>query len=663
VSTVQHPPHAVELLGERLEFDTLISDLSSRFINLPPGEVDREIQGALRRVCDLVGIDFAVLWQWSGAAPEAVLPTHAYFADEAWRPSEAMREDQYPWAVQQVLAGRMFAMASLDDYPPEGAVDRETLRRFGVKSGVCLPLTVGGEPPIGALGLNVMREERSWPDALVKRLQLVAQVFTHALARQRADRVLRESEEVSRATFEQAAVGIAHVGIDGRWLRVNDKLCAIVGYPREELLQLTFQDITHSDDLETDVRYVRQVLSGEITTCSLEKRYICKDHSVVWVDLAISLVRTAMGEPRYFIAVVEDITDRKRTEEALRVSEARLAAAAELGGVGYVEVDEGTGTVFADDRLRELIGFPPDRELGMPLVAFWMEHIHPDDVSRVLGERQDALDGKREELRVEYRYLHPARGEMWLQHIGRPTTRDATAFAVKSLGVIRDITKSKRAADDQLSLSRSLIEAHEEERALLARELHDDLTQRLAVMAIDLGRAELAGAGVLQAEMMRAVREGLVRMSEDIHSLAYQLHPSVLDELGLAEAIRSECERVGRQSQTVLSAEIDPACPAVGRHAALCLYRVAQEALSNVIHHAGARAASVILNAMDGGLLLAVRDDGVGFDPENSKQRRSLGLASMHERLRLVNGTLDIDSAPGRGTAIVAWVPGEGASP
>jgi signal transduction histidine kinase len=319
--------------------------------------------------------------------------------------------------------------------------------------------------------------------------------------------------------------------------------------------------------------------------------------------------------------------------------------------------------VFADDRLRELIGFPPDRELGMQLLAFWMQHIHPEDVSRVLGERQEALDGKREELRVEYRYLHPVRGELWFQHVGRPTARDATAFAVKSLSVIRDITEKKRAEDDQLSLSRSLIEAHEEERALLARELHDDLTQRLAVMAIDLGRAELAGPGALQADMMRVVREGLVRMSEDIHSLAYQLHPSVLDELGLGEAIRAECERRGRQSPTVLSTAIDPTLPAIGRDAALCLYRVAQEALNNVIHHAGAGAARVILKALDGGLLLAVRDDGVGFDPKSPKRRRSLGLASMQERVRLVSGTLDIESAPGRGTAVIAWVPAKGELP
>jgi signal transduction histidine kinase len=111
-----------------------------------------------------------------------------------------------------------------------------------------------------------------------------------------------------------------------------------------------------------------------------------------------------------------------------------------------------------------------------------------------------------------------------------------------------------------------------------------------------------------------------------------------------------------------LSVELDPLRAVVGKDAALCLYRVAQEALNNVARHAGARSASVALRQVDGGLRLAVIDDGAGFDPESAGTRMSLGMASMRERVRLVNGTLDIESAPGRGTKIVAWVPAEGES-
>jgi signal transduction histidine kinase len=230
---------------------------------------------------------------------------------------------------------------------------------------------------------------------------------------------------------------------------------------------------------------------------------------------------------------------------------------------------------------------------------------------------------------------------------------------VVTFGVLRDITASKRVEEELRDLSQRLIRAHEEERALLARELHDDVTQRLALLAIEVGRAELAASEGPQAEAMRSVREGLVRLSEDIHSLAYQLHPSVLDELGLGEALRAACERVGRQGRISLSAELDALPKSIDRDVALCLFRVAQEALNNVNRHAAARTASVTLRQMDGGLLLAVRDDGVGFDPESPGTRMSLGLASMRERVRLVNGTLDIESAPGQGTSVIAWVPAE----
>jgi PAS domain S-box-containing protein len=313
-----------------------------------------------------------------------------------------------------------------------------------------------------------------------------------------------------------------------------------------------------------------------------------------------------------------------------------------------------------DQRFRDLTGIPPEPLQDLQIVDYWIEHVHPDDRPRLFDLRRKMHAEGLDRGSIEYRFLHPSRGERWVQHVSTVVGRDSSSGAIRTFGILRDITERKRAEEELSTLSRRLIRAQEAERALLARELHDDVTQRMAVLAIELGRAESSAPAGVQSETLRAVREGLVRLSEDIHSLAYQLHPAVLEELGLAEALRTECERKGRHGGVAVTLHLDPAPAAVGKDATLCLYRVAQEALNNVVRHARAQTASVTLRQVDGGLVLAVRDDGAGFNPGEPGNRGSLGLVSMRERLRLVNGTLDIDSAPGQGTVVLAWVPGEG---
>ncbi len=521
--------HDVEDLKQRLEFETLISELSSKFINLQAGEVDRAIEDALRRLCEPLGIDLAVLWQWSDLDPDVAHATHVYARETLPSPGP-LRQAQFPWYSQEMLAGRLVAVSTLEALPPQAGIDRENSRLVGVKSNLTLPLTVGGAPPIGILGLNTLRAERDWPDTLVQRLQLVAQIITNALARARYERRLVQSE-------------------------------------------------------------------------------------------------------------------------------ARLEASAELAGLAFYEVDFTSGVAHIDDRLRDLCGVPADRDRGFQALEFWMEQIHPDDRERILERRRQLHEGSLERLSEEYRFVHPARGQRWIHHVARVAGRDADGCTLQSYGVLRDITQTKQAEMALRGLSHRLIQAHEDERALLARELHDDVTQRLAVLAIDMGRVEQAAIEGTQIDVVRSVRAELVRLSEDIHALAYQLHPSVLEELGLVEALRAECERHGRHGK--LAVAIDVECPisAAGKEAELCLFRVAQEALNNVARHACTSAASVTLRQSEGGLLLAVCDHGVGFDPASARQERSLGLLSMGERVHLANGTLDIETAPGKGTTLVAWVP------
>ncbi len=346
----------------------------------------------------------------------------------------------------------------------------------------------------------------------------------------------------------------------------------------------------------------------------MEYRIVAPDGAVRHISTRGRFHYSASGEPERLMGVTIDATERRRAQEALLASETRLEAAVELAGLAFYEVRFDEGTTYVDDRFRQLTGLPPEREQGLGALEFWMEQLHPEDRERVLDQRRLLHDGALETLFIEYRFLDPVRGERWFQHIGRIARRDATGHAVRAFGVLRDVTARMRAESEMQELSRRLLTAQEQERAVLARELHDDVSQRLAVLAIDVGRAELAATDGPQAEAMQGVREGLMRLSEDVHTMAYQLHPSILEELGLAEALRAECERRHRRGGLDVSVDVRALPPGVPDHAALCLFRVAQEALTNVAHHAGARAASVSLRESDGGLLLAVSDDGRGFD-------------------------------------------------
>jgi len=206
-------------------------------------------------------------------------------------------------------------------------------------------------------------------------------------------------------------------------------------------------------------------------------------------------------------------------------------------------------------------------------------------------------------------------------------------------------------------LSGRLINAQEEERARLARELHDDVTQRLALLAIDAGREERVLSGSAAGAVLRMMREGLVRLSEDVHTLSYRLHPSILEDLGLIEALKSECSRFSKACPVRLEVNACDIPEKLPRDVALCLFRIAQEGLRNITRHATASEAEVCLRRLDGGLQLTVIDDGAGFDPEQHRKRTSLGHAGMRQRVFLLGGKIEIDSSPGRGTTIQAWVP------
>ena len=215
----------------------------------------------------------------------------------------------------------------------------------------------------------------------------------------------------------------------------------------------------------------------------------------------------------------------------------------------------------------------------------------------------------------------------------------------------------RRAEQEARGLGGRLITAHEDERRRIARELHDDFTQRLAGLAIETAKVEGALAGHEGHTTAHSIREGLTAMSEDVHAMSYRLHPSVIEDLGLAEALRTECDRFARNEAIRVELDSESVPEGIPAEPALCLFRIAQESLRNVSRHAGASVVDVALHAERDGLALRVRDNGCGFDASSDSGRVSLGLASMRERVRLLGGSIEVDSEPGHGTAVHAWVP------
>lgn len=254
-----------------------------------------------------------------------------------------------------------------------------------------------------------------------------------------AEAALQESEQRFRATFEQAAVGIAQVSLDGQFLRLNQKFCEIVGYTREELLALTFQDITHPDDLEADLDYLRQLLAGDIPHYSMEKRYFRKNGSIVWINLTVGLERYPSGEPNYAIAVIQDISDRKMTEFALRESERRYQTMARVSPVGIFQTDAAGNNLYVNERGSEIMGITRSEAMG----DGWNRALHPEDRDRVFREWKQTVAENRL-LKIEYRYLRPDGTVCWVL-TQSAAIRDENGELTGYIGAFADITERVQA--------------------------------------------------------------------------------------------------------------------------------------------------------------------------------------------------------------------------
>ncbi len=379
-------------------------------------------------------------------------------------------------------------------------------------------------------------------------------------------------------------------------------------------------------------------------------------------------VRAATLGPRSAIFYTLLVVDRDGVPYEQERALARLSAVASAPIFGLFEHQVGLGTVggpvLSVEQLSRETAWAAIRILqGQPPAGIRLPPVRP--ASPVFDWRELQRWRIREaDLPVgsEVRFRQPTFWEQYRwQAVG--VFGLVTAEAALILLLTFNYVTRRRAEEAARGLSRKLIQAQEQERARVARDLHDDVTQRLARLAIDAAQIEQALPDQAPRDTVRGLREGLVRLSEDVHSLSYQLHPSIVEDLGLAEALRVECERFSGQRPAPAELSLRDLPPSVPPAIAFCLYRVAQEALRNVVRHAGPSRVHVSLAGVDQGLQLVVQDEGVGFDPSLQDRKPTLGLASMRERVSLLGGELDLETSPGSGTTVLAWVPLRQAQP
>lgn len=472
---------------------------------------------------------------------------------------------------------------------------------------------------------------------------------------------LRESDLRFRGTLEQAAVGIVHVTLEGYFAQINQKFCDIVGYSRAELLDTSFQQITFPADLDESLHYLRQLLAGEIATFMLEQRYLCKDGSLVWANLTVSLLRQADGTPAYFIGVIEDITERKQYEFLVRQFGSLLKSSFNeiyiFDAVSLLFLQTSAGAEknlgYSSDELRLLT--PPE--------------IKP----RIERERFELMlallrSGEQESLLFETVHLR----------------KDSTTYPVEVrlqfmesdspvyIAVVQDISERKLADKQLRDLSSHLQTIREEEKASVAREIHDNLGGTLTALKMDVYwladelSAYQGGAPLLKhVNTMSQLLDDAVDVTRRVIT---DLRPTILDDLGLLAALEWQAGqfqkrsgikcRVSSTRRSHCRADCNEPCTAMpDKIQSINLFRIFQESLTNVVRHSGASNVSVELRIEQGNLFLSIEDDGHGVPEGHIVSPTSYGMLGMRERVAQLGGEIYFSGAPDSGFCVTVILP------
>ena len=491
-------------------------------------------------------------------------------------------------------------------------------------------------------------------------------------------RTSKVTEGRFQLAFECSPMGMAIIDFDYRMRRVNKALCSTLGYEADELEKRTFLDLTHPDDVQRDKTLADQLFRGEIPSYRSEKRFITKEGSVAWLDLTALLVRTRRGKPLYGLAMVDDITDLKRSQQALRTSEERYRSfvANSSEGIWRVEIENPIDTSLpVDEQVRRLYEHGYLAECN-------------DSVARMYGfERADDIAGARfGELAEVSQPTTPAALREWITENYRlrnltaeivDTHHERRCLSISLLGIVvngmllrawgvhTDVTE-QRAMTNALENSRQqlrLLSSHlqavrEKERTNLARELHDSLGQSLTSIkiALSVAKKELGHNGSNPSgaivERFAEINKQLTETIGAVKAISTELRPGVLDKFGLAAAIDWQCHEFSRRTGIRCEFKIPRAKLNLSAESATALFRILQEALTNISRHAEATEVKVFLRIGKQAVSLTISDNGRGITNEQISAPGSLGLLGMRERAESIGGSLSVESTPQKGTVV-----------
>jgi len=452
--------------------------------------------------------------------------------------------------------------------------------------------------------------------------------------------------------FKASPIGIALENLDGQPVFVNPALCSMLGFSEQELCTRHCVNFSPPEDAQKDWALFEQLRARSIDHYQIEKRFLRRDGSLMWGRLSVALLSDRPSP--LVVAMVEDITERKRAEETLRESEEKFRSVFQDAGIGMVIISPEGQFMGANGSFCDSLGYTQEELFTKSVEALTL----PEDWPMFSQRLHAALNEGSGFHKIEKRCLHKSGRIVYTESSGS-LIRNSQGDPQYFVGEVLDVTKRKEAEETIATINRRLVEAQEAERARIARDLHDDVSQRIALAATDIEKLKQAPptSTTELRQRLSEVWQRLIAVSMGVQSISHQLHSPQLEYLGIVAAVRSFCREFAARTNVEINFKADDVPNNLSDDVSLCLFRIVQEALQNATKHSQVRHFEVTLGSVGNQLHLTVSDRGIGFDADKPSGRAGLGLTSMRERVRLVNGAINIESKRMGGTTIHVCVP------